>query len=173
MARNVQVMSRSFLVDSAGRHYGIQLDFGNGSTIRVRFDELPEAVLDHACANGLGEAFRDIGAGRTADEAYAGALKRLEVMKGGEYAARGGSNLDWIGDIMAAAHRLDPKMTDAVAVERAQSLAMIVAGGGLDALKAWLKDSKRKPLAKMVDLIRKERAAERAKASTTGTTLDW
>jgi hypothetical protein len=169
MARNVQVMSRSFLVDATGRHYGIQLDFGNGSTLKVRFDELPEAVLDHACANGLGEAFRDIGAGRTADEAYAGALKRLEIMKGGEYAARGGTRLAWVGDILEAARRLDPKATEETMAQRRASLEAM----SPEDLRAWLKDSKRRPLAKVVDLIRKERAAERAKASTTGTTLDW
>jgi hypothetical protein len=154
----------------AGVVVGSRFTFANGAVREVLSATLPDAVRAHAEANGVRESLRDTYAGaESADEALAAFDKRLETMKGGEYAARGGARLDWVGDIMLAAQRLDPKATEATMAKRREALASMDPA----TLKAWLNDKARRPLARMVDVVRKERAAERAKAAIGDGGLDW
>lgn len=176
MARNVQVSSREFLFDANGLHCGIRFTFGTGSVYDVMMKDLAPKVRAHSECNGLGEAFRDTGAGKSAVAAEAAFLKRLEVVKGGEYSARGGSRLDWIGDILEAVRRIMKKagkeLSDKQWADLEEELVE-VGKDGTDGYKAWLKVNKtRKAIGGMVDLIRKERAAARAKVGQTDVDID-
>jgi hypothetical protein len=171
MARNVQVMSREFLVVN-GLTVGIRLSFGNGKVVELKCEDFPAAVRAHAEANGLGEAFRDCGAGKSADEAYAMATKRAQTMFDGQYAARGGARYDWAADILEATIRIMEEAGHPLSDEQENAVeASLVEITDADTAKAWAKKNpKRKAVMGMVDVIRKERAAAAAKAG--GTAVD-
>ena len=157
-----------------GQVTGVKFTFGNGKVHAIMLADLSPTVLAHAAANGIREATRDTFAGAaSADEAEAAFLKRRTIMVGpsGEYATRGGARIDWLAEIMAAAERLAP-MDDATRTARQAALQAVLDAGG--DLKVWLAEPKRKGLRQMVDLIRKEKAAERAKAGVkAGADLSW
>lgn len=163
-------MKRNFVLDNAGVHIGCKFTFDSGSEYTVLLSELAPNVLAHAAANGLGEAFRDTGAGKTDAESEAAFLKRREVILGGEYSARGGSRLDWVGDILEAIERIMAKagkFLSSADKDRLTAELQAVNAKGTDAVKDWLKaNATRKAIAKVVDSIRKERAADAAKART-------
>ena len=176
MVRNVQVSSRAFLFDENGVHSGVRFTFGTGSVYDVMLADLDPKVLAHSACNGLGEAFRDTGAGKSAHEAEAAFLKRLEVVRGGAYSARGGSRLDWISDILEAVTRLLEKNGKTLSDDDRKKLTVeldAISKDGTEGYKSWLKGNKtRKAIADMVDLIRKERAAARAKVGQSDIDID-
>lgn len=161
-------MKRTFVLNAAGLHVGVKFAFDSGNEYTVMLADLVPAVRAHAECNGIGEALRDTGAGKSDAEAEAAFLKRLDVLKGGEYSARGGSRLDWVGDILEAIGRI---MAKAVKTLGDADIARIRADldklDGTEAYKKWLSaNPTRKAIGKVVDAIRKERAADRAKAAT-------
>jgi hypothetical protein len=168
-------MKRTFVLDN-GVHVGVKFDFGPGHEYTVLIADLAPGVVAHATCNGIGEALRDTGSGKTDAEALAAFLQRREVLLGGAYSARGGSRLDWEGDILAAIAAMLEKSGKALSVDdtgRLQKELAEVGKGGPEAFKKWLAaNPTRKAIGKMVDSIRKERAAARAKQSTTDIALD-
>ena len=168
-------MKRTFILDAAGLHVGVRFTFGMAS-YDVMLADLSAGVLAHAACNGVGEALRDTGAGKSDAEALAAFLQRREVLLGGAYSARGGSRIDWEGDILAAIAAMLEKSGKALSVDdtgRLQKELAEVGKGGPEAFKKWLAaNPTRKAIGKMVDSIRKERAAARAKQSTTDIALD-
>ena len=169
-------MKRTFILNAAGLHTGVRFDFGPGHVYDVMLADLSASVLAHAACNGVGEALRDTGAGKTEAESIAAFEKRLEILLGGAYSARGGSRLDWEGDILAAIAAMLEKSGKALSVDdtgRLQKELAEVGKGGPEAFKKWLSaNPTRKAIGKMVDSIRKERAATRAKQATTEIDLD-
>jgi len=164
-------MKRTFVLDSAGVHTGVRFDFGAGRVYDIRITDLTPAVRAHATCNGIGEALRDTGAGKSDAEAIAAFEKRLDVLMGGSYSARGGSRLDWAADILEAIGALLAKagkeLNDTQKVYLKDELET-VGKDGTDGYKKWLAaNPTRKAIGKMVDSIRKERAAARAKERTT------
>jgi len=164
-------MKRTFVLNGDGLHVGVRFDFGPGNVFDVMLADLSAGVLAHAACNGVGEALRDTGAGKTDAEALAAFLQRRDVLLGGAYSARGGSRLDWIGDIVEAVQTLLAKSGKELAPEKEAELRAELAPiekAGTDAFKKWLSaNPTRKAVGKMVDSIRKERAAARAKQATT------
>ena len=169
-------MKRTFILNAAGLHTGVRFDFGQGQVFDVMISDLSESVVAHATCNGIGEALRDTGAGKTDAEALAAFLQRREVLLGGAYSARGGSRLDWEGDILTAIAAMLEKSGKALSVDdtgRLQKELAEVGKGGPEAFKKWLAaNPTRKAIGKMVDSIRKERAAARAKQATTEIDMD-
>jgi hypothetical protein len=163
-------VKRTFVLDN-GVQVGVKFDFGPGHEYTVLLSDLAPSVLAHAACNGVGEALRDTGAGKTEAEALAAFLQRRDVLLGGAYSARGGSRLDWESDILAAIAAMLEKSGKALSVDdtgRLQKELAEVGKGGPEAFKKWLTaNPTRKAIGKMVDSIRKERAAARAKQATT------
>ena len=168
-------MKRTFVLDN-GVHVGVKFDFGPGHEYTVLLADLAPGVLAHAACNGVGEALRDTGAGKTDSEALAAFLQRRDVLLGGAYSARGGSRLDWVGDIVEAVQTLLAKAGKELAPEKEAELRVELAPiekSGTEAFKKWLAaNPTRKAVGKMVDSIRKERAAARAKQATTDIDMD-
>jgi hypothetical protein len=158
-----------------GMVIGVEFSFANGAVHRIMLTDLNPFVLAHAAANGIREGTRDTYSGaESAAAAEAAFLQRKGSMEGpaGEYAARGGSRLDWVGDIIVAARRLDPDMDDATEAKRRAFLEGL---GDVEGIKSWLKNKDLKPLRDALDTLKAERklAKSRAKAISTKTTLNW
>lgn len=154
---------------------GVEFTFENGKVHRIMLADLSPAVLAHAAANGIREGTRDTYSGAdSADEAEASFLKRRDTMVGpnGVYASRGGARLDWVGDILDAVAALMPDLTEDRRAALKADLDGRMATKGIDGVKTWLADKKRKPLASKVDAMRKARAAEKANARISTTTDD-
>lgn len=169
-------MKRSFVLNTAGLHVGVKFDFGQGREYTVMVSDLSPSVVAHATCNGIGEALRDTGAGKSNTEAIAAFEKRLEILLGGAYSARGGSRLDWAADILEAIGALLAKAGKELTPENEAKLRAELAEvekAGADGFKKWLAaNPTRKAIGKVVDSIRKERAAARAKQTTTDIDLD-
>jgi hypothetical protein len=169
-------MKRTFVLDSAGVHTGVRFDFGAGRVYDIRITDLTPAVRAHATCNGIGEALRDTGAGKSDAEAIAAFEKRLDVLMGGSYSARGGSRLDWAADILEAIGALLAKAGKQLTpadVEKVKAELETAGKDGTEGYKKWLAaNPTRKAIGKMVDSIRKERAAARAKEKTTDIDMD-
>ena len=163
-------MKRTFVLDN-GVHVGVRFDFGPGHVYDVMLADLSAGVLAHAACNGVGEALRDTGAGKSEAEALAAFLQRREVLLGGAYSARGGSRLDWVADILEAIGALLAKAGKELTpadVEKVKKELETAGKDGAEGYKKWLSaNPTRKAIGKMVDSIRKERAAARAKQATT------
>jgi hypothetical protein len=171
-------MKRTFVLNDAGLHVGVRFDFGQGQVFDVMISDLSESVVAHATCNGIGEALRDTGAGKTDAEALAAFLQRRDVLLGGAYSARGGSRIDWVADIIEAITALlakagKPEWLNEKDREKLRVELEKAGKDGTDGYKKWLNENPtRKAIGKMVDSIRKERAAARAKQSTTDIDLD-
>ena len=169
-------MKRTFILNAAGLHTGVRFDFGQGQVFDVMISDLSESVVAHACCNGIGEALRDTGAGKTDAEALAAFLQRRDVLLGGAYSARGGSRLDWVADILEAIGALLAKAGKELTpadVEKVKKELETAGKDGAEGYKKWLSaNPTRKAIGKMVDSLRKERAAARAKQATTDIDLD-
>ena len=168
-------MKRTFVLDN-GVHTGVKFDFGPGHEYTVLLSDLAPGVLAHAACNGIGEALRDTGAGKSDAESIAAFEKRLDVLMGGSYSARGGSRLDWAADILEAIGALLAKAGKELTPADAEKVKVELETAGRDGAegyKKWLSaNPTRKAIGKMVDSIRKERAAARAKQATTEIDMD-
>jgi hypothetical protein len=162
-------VKRTFVLEN-GVHVGVRFDFGPGHVYDVMLADLSAGVLAHAACNGVGEALRDTGAGKSEMESIASFEKRLAVLLGGAYSARGGSRLDWIADIVEAVQELLTKAGKELTAEKEAELRAElepIAKEGTAAFKKWLSvNDTRKKVGQMVDSNRKQRAAAAAKART-------